>query len=149
MREPHIEGVATHDDPESCVHAREGVGEALTGAGAGWVFSREKKQSWAPTPLAMAEGNTDSAVSVRRCLTRRGRSPGARTEPSCDFVVRFQHEHDTRRSQDEPGEQLRVFVLELDPEKTKPIPFERFARAGKSRARWPGWAAQQLGGQHR
>lgn len=30
MREPHIEGVATHDDPESCGGVREGVGEALT-----------------------------------------------------------------------------------------------------------------------
>ena len=41
MREPHIEGVATHDDPESCVGAREGVGEALAGARTGTVLSRE------------------------------------------------------------------------------------------------------------
>jgi len=32
MRELYIEGVAIHDDPESCVVAREGGGEALTGA---------------------------------------------------------------------------------------------------------------------
>ena len=32
MKESYIEGVATHDDPESCVHVREGMGEALTGA---------------------------------------------------------------------------------------------------------------------
>ena len=41
MKEPHIEGVATHDDPESCADAREAGGEALTGARAGWVLSRE------------------------------------------------------------------------------------------------------------
>ena len=36
MEEPYIEGVATHDGPESCVGIREEVGEALTGAGTGW-----------------------------------------------------------------------------------------------------------------
>ena len=35
MQEPHIEGVANHDDPESCAGFREGVGEALTGARTG------------------------------------------------------------------------------------------------------------------
>ena len=29
MREPHVEGVATHDGPESCADAREGGGEAF------------------------------------------------------------------------------------------------------------------------
>ena len=42
MKEPHVEGQAIHDDPESCVVIREGAGEALTGAPAGWVLSREK-----------------------------------------------------------------------------------------------------------
>ena len=28
MRESHVEGVATHDDPKSCIDAREGGGEA-------------------------------------------------------------------------------------------------------------------------
>ena len=35
MEEPYVEGVATHDGPESCVAAREGGGEALTGVRAG------------------------------------------------------------------------------------------------------------------
>ena len=42
MKEPHVEGLAIHDDPESCVVIREGAGEALTGAPGGWVLSREK-----------------------------------------------------------------------------------------------------------
>ena len=41
MKEPYGEGVATHTGPESCVVARKGEGEALTGARAGWVLSRE------------------------------------------------------------------------------------------------------------
>lgn len=45
MEESHVEGVATHDDPESCVDTREGVGEALTGARAGRVLSREINDS--------------------------------------------------------------------------------------------------------
>jgi hypothetical protein len=35
MEELYIEGVAIHDGPESCVGAREGDGEALTGVRVG------------------------------------------------------------------------------------------------------------------
>jgi len=35
MRTLYVEGVATHDGPESCVDARKGGGEALTGVRAG------------------------------------------------------------------------------------------------------------------
>jgi hypothetical protein len=38
MRELYTEGVAIHGDPESCGGVREGVGEALTGARAGWAI---------------------------------------------------------------------------------------------------------------
>lgn len=41
MKESHVEGVATHGGPESCADAREDGGEALTGARAGRVLSRE------------------------------------------------------------------------------------------------------------
>lgn len=58
MKEPNIEEVATHDDPESCVSAREGSGEALTGARAGRVLCREIKDFRTPTPLSYAEGKT-------------------------------------------------------------------------------------------
>jgi hypothetical protein len=42
MKESYGEGVATHTDPESCGAACEGGVEALTGARAGRVFSRER-----------------------------------------------------------------------------------------------------------
>jgi hypothetical protein len=41
MKESYGEGLATHIDPESCGAACEGGDEALTGARAGQVLSRE------------------------------------------------------------------------------------------------------------
>jgi hypothetical protein len=38
MRTLYVEGVATHDGPESCVHVRKDGGEALTGVRAGWAI---------------------------------------------------------------------------------------------------------------
>ena len=43
MKESYGEGLATHADPESCGAACEGGVEALTGARAGRVFSRERR----------------------------------------------------------------------------------------------------------
>ena len=40
MKVSYVEGIASYGGPESCVHSREGVGEALTGGCAGWVLSR-------------------------------------------------------------------------------------------------------------
>ena len=42
MEKSYGEGLATHTDPESCGAACEGGVEALTGARAGRVFSRER-----------------------------------------------------------------------------------------------------------
>ena len=44
MEVSYGEGLAIHTDPESCATAREGRGEALTGARAGRVLSREKER---------------------------------------------------------------------------------------------------------
>jgi hypothetical protein len=49
MKEPYIEGLAIHDDPESCVGVREDVGEALTGARAGWAIEPKWQTSGVPT----------------------------------------------------------------------------------------------------
>jgi hypothetical protein len=42
MRELYGEGLAIHAGPESCVRAREGAGEALTGVRAGWAIEPRK-----------------------------------------------------------------------------------------------------------
>jgi hypothetical protein len=46
MRELYIEGVATHDGPESCVGVRKGDGEALTGVRAGRAMEPRNKGNW-------------------------------------------------------------------------------------------------------
>lgn len=41
MKVSYVEGVASHNGPESCGVVREDSVEALTGEGTGWVLSRE------------------------------------------------------------------------------------------------------------
>ncbi len=41
MKEPYSEDLASHAGPESCAPARKGRREALTGGGAGELWSRE------------------------------------------------------------------------------------------------------------
>ncbi len=43
MKESYVEGLAVHSGPESCVSARKGGSEALTGVRAGRVLSRERR----------------------------------------------------------------------------------------------------------
>ena len=42
MKVPYGEGVANHTGPESCVDARKGIGEALTGEVRAGLLSRER-----------------------------------------------------------------------------------------------------------
>ena len=46
MKESYVEGLASYGGPESCVHIRKGVGEALTGVRAGRVSSRVIHAPW-------------------------------------------------------------------------------------------------------
>lgn len=74
MKESYGEGLATHTDPESCVSARKGEGEALTGVRAGWVLSREIH---APLRERWAFRDADAVeVGGRRYPRRRsGKTP--------------------------------------------------------------------------
>ena len=75
MEEPYVEGVAIRDGPESCVAAREGGGEALTGVRAGRVLSREIPLTGVPTLLTEAEGNIARSAIASCWRTPRGRRP--------------------------------------------------------------------------
>jgi len=81
MKEPYGEGVASRTGPESCVAARKGGGEALTGVRMGRVLSRESHgQLRGADAVEAAEGHTGCAVIARRAWTPRGQRPRARTE---------------------------------------------------------------------
>jgi hypothetical protein len=83
MRTLYVEGVATHDGPESCVGVRKGGGEALTGVRAGPVLSREIMEFGVPTLSNEVEGHTAGRVIASGLRTLRGRRPGACTESPC------------------------------------------------------------------
>jgi hypothetical protein len=82
MRESHVEGVATHDDPEPCTGACEGVGEAWDRGTCGPGIEPRNFYSRVPTVLSEPEGNTHRTENARRGVTLRGRRPRARTNLS-------------------------------------------------------------------
>ena len=76
MKESYGEGVASHIDPESCAEGRKGLSEALTGARAGRVWSRETLLKFRePTWWDRAEGESGCIVSARCSCSLRGRRP--------------------------------------------------------------------------
>jgi len=91
MQASYVEGVATHNDPESCVVVREGAGEALTGARTGRVLSREinrserrrrpeKRKATRYAPLARGVYRlcaVQDPEHVRNLLVRERRDPRA------------------------------------------------------------------------
>ena len=72
MKEPYEKGVANHFDPESCASAREGCGEALAGARAGWVLSHEITEIVQGADVVLGNGRQH----------RSGRSRETRLDPA-------------------------------------------------------------------
>jgi hypothetical protein len=65
MREPHVEGVATHDDPEPCIGAREDAGEALGRGTCGPGIEPRNNHFWMSTLLQRAEDNMRPIENAR------------------------------------------------------------------------------------
>jgi hypothetical protein len=84
----HVEDLASHDDPESCVVIRKGGGEALTGESAGRALSRVKLTSRVPTLWRKAEGNMVRCAKASTSPALRGLRPLARTEATCSGTGR-------------------------------------------------------------
>ena len=78
MKESYVEGLATHDGPESCAVAREGAGEALTGVRTGRALSREKESLRGADPLG-AWGRPHRQRRSREALSDPARSQTPRT----------------------------------------------------------------------
>lgn len=83
MRVLCIEGVATHDGPESCAGVREGVGEALAGVVRAGLWSRESNGWFGVLTLSQkAEGHVCGGAIASRRGTPRGQRAWARTKIS-------------------------------------------------------------------
>ncbi|MGI0134802.1 MAG: hypothetical protein ACREBW_07595 [Candidatus Micrarchaeaceae archaeon] len=71
MQELYIEGLANHNDHESCADVSNDVREALTVAHTGRVLSPENPYIRAPTRSQAMEGNTvsiDKRDASRLCV---------------------------------------------------------------------------------
>ena len=80
MKESYVEGLATHNGPESCGAAREGCVEALTGERAGRVFSRVRNS------LRDADAVGESGRPHRVHRYREVCQSPARSETSCTYA---------------------------------------------------------------
>ena len=81
MKESYVEGLASYGGPESCVHIRKGVGEALTGVRAGRVLSREIQTPWRePRAYRGAEAVRVSRRPHRRCRIGEAAPDPARSQ---------------------------------------------------------------------
>ena len=78
MKESYVEGLASYGGPESCVHIREGVGEALTGVRAGRVLSRVIHAPW----LRSVGDRGAEVVELHRRPHRCGRYGEAAPDPA-------------------------------------------------------------------
>lgn len=88
MKESYIEGVAIHDDLESCAVSRKAAREVLTGVHTGSVLSREIRLTRAPTLLSEAEGE----ISQRRYRESLDGPARSQTRYMCGTFLRENRE---------------------------------------------------------
>jgi hypothetical protein len=75
MKEPYGEGLASHTGSESCARSCKAEGEALTGAQAGGVFSREMLLNQRADAVHDGGGNNDACEIASIHRTLRGQRP--------------------------------------------------------------------------
>ena len=98
MKELYIEGLATHDGPESCVDAREGRGEALTGVRAGRAIEPRNQGDRGADAVVQAEGNTADGVR------RESPADPARSENLCMYGISM------RENREIPWSPVRLII---------------------------------------
>ena len=84
MKESYVESLASYGGPESCVHIRKGVGEALTGVRAGRVLSRVIHAPWRELRVVRgAEAVEISRKQHRGCRIGEAAADPARSQTPC------------------------------------------------------------------
>jgi RNA-directed DNA polymerase len=92
MRELYGEGLAIHAGPESCVRAREGAGEALTGVRAGWAIEPRKLNK-----VRGADAVTSGGRQHRQRRYRESLLDPARSENLCTYGVSMRENREIPR----------------------------------------------------
>ena len=92
MEELCIEGLATHGDPESCAVAREGGGEALTGARAGQAIEPRNHR------VRGADAVYGSGRQHRQWCYREPLVGPARSETLCMYGTSMRENREVPRS---------------------------------------------------
>jgi len=108
MEELYTEGVATHGDPESCVVARKGGGEALTGARAGRAIEPRNHR------VRDADAVYGSGRQHRQWRYRESLSGPARSETPCMYGTSM------RENREIPGSPARVITGRADQGRPRP-----------------------------
>ena len=108
MKEPYIEGIANHGDPESCVGARKGAGEALTGARAGRAIEPRNQGNRGAQAVNYVEGNTDCGA------IRESQPDPARSENLCMYGTSM------RENRDIPPSPARLITGRAAQERPRP-----------------------------
>lgn len=75
MKELYVEGLANHNDHESCTGNRKDTREALIVAHIGWEIEPRKSDYRTPTRSQAEEGNTAIVDNARRKQVLRGLRP--------------------------------------------------------------------------
>jgi len=84
MEELYAEGVAIHGGPESCVGAREGAGEALTGARIGQAIEPRNPQFGVPTLSQWRKATRPAALCESLAGPARSKNHGMYGTSKCE-----------------------------------------------------------------
>ena len=83
MKEPYVEGLASHHGPESYADGREAVGGALIGVRTGWALSHEILPVGGADAVGADGRQHPTRRYARRAGATRGLRPHACAETSC------------------------------------------------------------------
>ena len=108
MQELYVEGLATHDCPESCAGICKGADEALTGVRAGRAIEPRNQGDRGAQAVISVEGNIGCGAM------RESQSDPARSENLCMYGTSM------RENREVPGSPVRVINGRAAQERPRP-----------------------------